>query len=152
MKEGQRREPPASKLLQQRDKREVRPGGMPQAAASSPRRAGPGCQACKCRTERKRNKQTQEKSKKRTQKNPKQKEENHNRNKPTPRGMQCDNPKLEGPSRVEELGLQRGHNSFRVIPPSTLPCNSDPSVEVLARTFHSPPGHHPGSPGLAISF
>lgn len=45
----------------------------------------------------------------------------HNRNKPNPRGMQRDNPKLEGPPgrRVEELGLQRdqqlsGHSSLHV--------------------------------------
>lgn len=49
------------------------------------------------------------------------KTKNNNRNKPNPRGMQCDNPKLEGPPgrRVEELGLQRsqqlsGHSSLHV--------------------------------------
>lgn len=51
----------------------------------------------------------------------KKKEKKSNRNKPNPRGMQCDNPKLEGPPgrRVEELGLQRGqqlsgHSSLHV--------------------------------------
>lgn len=76
--------------------------------------ARPGCQACKCRTERK--------NKTKQKKKPKQpKKKRTNRNKPNPRGMQCDNPKLEGPPgrRVEELGLQcgqqlSGHSSLHV--------------------------------------
>lgn len=54
-------------------------------------------------------------------KKPKNEKKKLNRNKPNPRGMQCDNPKLEGPPgrRVEELGLQRGqqlsgHSSLHV--------------------------------------
>lgn len=55
--------------------------------------------------------------------------QNNNRNKPNPRGMQCDNPKLEGPPGWRSW-VSNAVNSFRVIPPSTLPCNSEPSVEV----------------------
>lgn len=91
-----------------RERREVRLWDASHAA-SSPRRARPGCQAGKCRTERKKTKQNKTKKLK------------HNRNKPNPRGMQHDNPKLEGPPgrRVEELGLQRdqqlsGHSSLHV--------------------------------------
>lgn len=101
--EGQRREPRHPKNCS-RDAREVRPRGR------APRRARPGCQAGKCRTERK------QKTKRNETKKIK-----HNRNKPNPRGMQRDNPKLEGPPgrRVEELGLQRdqqlsGHSSLHV--------------------------------------
>lgn len=105
---------PASKLLQQRDKQEVRlrgsaAGATPQAAALAlgVRLASAG---------------RREKTKQNRKKNPNnQKKKRTNRNKPNPRGMQCDNPKLEGPPgrRVEELGLQcgqqlSGHSSLHV--------------------------------------
>lgn len=105
---------PASKLLQQRDKQEVRlrgsaAGATPQAAALAlgVRLASAG---------------RREKTKQNRKKTPNnQKKKRTNRNKPNPRGMQCDNPKLEGPPgrRVEELGLQcgqqlSGHSSLHV--------------------------------------
>lgn len=83
--------------------------GDPAAAAGSPRHAHPGCQACEGRTERNKTEQQQ------------QEQKITNGNKPNPRGMQCDNPKLEGPPgrRVEELGLHggqqlSGHSSLHV--------------------------------------
>lgn len=98
---------PASKVLQQRDAREVRLQGH------VPCHARPGCQAGKCRTERKKKQQKNQQNK--------TKKIKHNRNKPNPRGMQHDNPKLEGPPgrRVEELGLQcnqqlSGHSSLHI--------------------------------------
>lgn len=86
--------------------------------------ARPGCQACKCRTERK-NKTKQKKN----PKQPKKKE-------PTETSRTPEECNATTPSwRALQGGgwrswVSNAVNSFRVIPPSTLPCNSDPSVEV----------------------
>lgn len=116
---------PASKLLQQRDKQEVRlrgsaAGATPQAAALAlgVRLASAG-----------RREKTKQNRKKKTQTTKKKKE-------PTETSRTPEECNATTPSwRALQGGgwrswVSNAVNSFRVIPPSTLPCNSDPSVEV----------------------
>lgn len=108
--EGQRREPRHPQLLQQEMSERYCGGGAPWGLCSyvpTPRLPWvSGLQVQDGEEKKKKNKKRKKKL---------------NRNKPNPRGMQCDNPKLEGPPgrRVEELGLQRGqqlsgHSSLHV--------------------------------------
>lgn len=115
---------PASKLLQQRDKQEVRlrgsaAGATPQAAALAlgVRLASAG---------------RREKTKQNRKKNP----NNQKKKEPTETSRTPEECNATTPSwRALQGGgwrswVSNAVNSFRVIPPSTLPCNSDPSVEV----------------------
>lgn len=107
---------PASKVLQQREAWEVRLWGrVPCHQLPTPR--SPWVSGWQVQDGEKTNKQTKQKNKTETNRTP----EECNATTPSWRALQ---------GGGWRSWVSNAINSFRVIPPSTLPCNSDPSVEV----------------------
>lgn len=109
---------PASKVLQQREAQEARlRGRVPCHQLPTPR--SPWVSGWQVQDGEKTNKQTNQNKKNKTETNR------------TPEECNATTPSW---SALQGGGwrswVSNAINSFRVIPPSTLPCNSDPSVEV----------------------